>query len=180
MKKVLLLLLAFTLTTGAQAQANKERKYQALFISAHVDFNQLLNIVDNPRMENDTKGLNYRLEAGAMDRYFEAYVFWEDFPAQDYYTYGIGLNGLLTPWDNVFLAVGLNSGYIQRDYWGNGAAFSLAAQVKVGLHVSRNFILIADGEAKQRPDIGKPFVLQLKCGLRYLIKNTGRERNKYR
>jgi hypothetical protein len=180
MKKVVLLALALALSVGAQAQKNKQRKYDALFISAHVDFNQLFNIVDNPRMENDTKGLNYRLEVGAMDKYFEAFVFWEDFPAQDYFTYGLGLNGILTPWDSVFISAGFNSGLIQRDYLGNSVYLSFAAQVKAGIHISRNFILIADGEAKQRPDIGKPYILQFKGGLRYLIKNKGRERNKYR
>lgn len=178
--KNILIILVLALTLSAQGQ-NKHRKYRALFVSAHVDFNQLLNIVDNPRMENDTKGLNYRLEVGAMDTYFEAFIYWEDFPAQEFYTYGLGLNGILTPWDNVFIAAGINSGYIQRDYLGNKAFLSFAAQIKGGIHISRNFILIADGEAKQRPDLGaSKVVLQFKCGLRFLIKNEGRERNKYR
>lgn len=156
------------------AQPNA-RKYDAFYISATLDPNQLFNFVDNPRMSNDVTGLNYRLEAGAMDKNIEAFFFYEDFPAQQYQTFGAGAGVILTPSDKLFLVGGLNYGFTIRDYWKhNGAAIGGGIHGKIGYHLNKKFVLIAEGEAKQRPDLeGVAGVLQGKIGIRYLFNQKG-------
>jgi hypothetical protein len=172
------------LAVFALGQAQKHaRKYDAFYLSATLDPNQLTNVIDNPRMENDVKGLNYRIEAGAMGPLFEGYFFFEDFPVQKYYTAGFGFNALITPTDRTFISAGLNYGFTVRDYWKhNGAATGGGVQIKLGYHLNKEFALIAEGEAKQRPDLENlAGVLQFKVGLRYLFnKNGSREGRRFK
>lgn len=172
MKKYLLAALVILAFTSAQSQSwdKSARKFDHVFISASFDPNNLVNIVSNPRTDTNTTGLNYRIEFGAADKHFMAYLFWEDFSAIKFYTYGAGFHAMLTPTDKIYIAPGLTYGFLHRDYYGNGVYLSGSINVKAGYKITSSLYLEAEAEVKQRPDISKPGIFQGKVGLKYFFK----------
>lgn len=163
MKNKLLYLLLF-LSLAIKAQEN------FVYASVFVDPNNLLGVIDNPRTQTETTGLDYDIEIGARNDLFTIYMFYGAFPVIDYQNMGFGVDVNVNLFEFINTSLGFNYGFVTRTY--EGASFSfLALGVRgiVSIPISEKFAIPLKLQLQQRPDI-RPFgILEGSIGLTFKI-----------
>jgi hypothetical protein len=74
------------------------------YISFNVDANNLLNIKENKR--TIVNGLDFDIEVGAIENNIGVYVFYGMFYNANYQNYGVGVDYIINPLENVYLSLG--------------------------------------------------------------------------
>ena len=162
--KTLLTLIAFLRFLAFAQTAEIDHWY----LSATIDPNNLLNVVDNPRMERDDFGTDFKLEAGAYNRNVLVYAFYNGFPQQDYTYMALGAGAYVQPFSKVIVSGSLQYGRLKRQV--NDAYLEWGARATLGYRIGR-FTLIAEPEYQQRPDIANHGIFQLKVGVQFWVLN---------
>jgi hypothetical protein len=163
--KLLLLLLPFC----CMAQHNRFVNFE---LSA--DPNKMFHIIDNPRTEEDHKGLDFDLELGAADRGLYVYLFYGRFEQADYQNYGFGADGFLVSgpqWElkagaavSVVMRKQLFGNRLQTEGW--GAALGYHLRVLSSIRLNKNFALTGKIQYHRRGDLGAG-ILEVAGGVSY-------------
>jgi len=144
MKKLLLILL----TTTCFSQE---------YISLSFDVNNLLNLKDNTRMEQQVNGLDFDIEIGAIDKNIGVYVFYGAFPNAKYYNYGAGVDYYIKPLKWLNLSLGNYYSVTKRTkdykYLGGGSSYFNPRARIIFVHDYFNVGLV--GKYQTRLDLDK-------------------------
>ncbi|HAX15735.1 MAG: hypothetical protein CMF34_01940 [Leeuwenhoekiella sp.] len=162
--KTLLTLIAFVPFLALAQTAEIDHWY----LGATIDPNNLLNVVDNPRMERDDFGTDFKIEAGAYNRNVLVYAFYNGFPQQDYTYMALGAGAYVQPFSKVIVSGSLQYGILKRQV--NEAYLAWGARATLGYRIGR-FTLVAEPEYQQRPDIANHGIFQLKVGVQFWVLN---------
>lgn len=132
MKKVLT-----TLIILISIQINAQEQYW--YASLGFDPNQSFNIIDNPRMEDDVKGLDWNLEAGRRDGSTGFYISYGEFKAGGFKNYKVGVNYYIDIINNLETSIGGGIGAykkrfmtglnFEREAWENVGWYHLRARI---------------------------------------------------
>jgi hypothetical protein len=140
------------------AQIDSPNRYVEL--TASLDPNSYLNIIDNPRMENDHQGLDFDIELAATDRRAYVYLFYGRFERAAYQNYGAGYDYIFTDQRLTLKAGAGLSVILRKQYFGYnldrigwGSALGYHFRTTAAYRLSDNISLVSRIQYQRRPDI---------------------------
>jgi len=98
----LMCVLCFVVVVFGMTQQCSAQEY----VSFSFDTNKALHLKDNSRTINDVYGLDYDFEVGAIDKNIGVYMFYGSFNNSNYKNYGVGLDYIFKPLENISLSLG--------------------------------------------------------------------------
>ena len=127
-----------------------------VYASFSFDTNKLIFHKDNPRTEEDWKGLDYDVEVGAIEDNVGIFMFYGAFPAAYYSNYGAGIDFYTHPIKNVYLSLGNSYVFVARHgkykYLGRGGGM-FNPRWKIGYEF-KHFNIGYVGKYTKRADLG--------------------------
>lgn len=163
------------------AKSSAQTKDEVYFRAA-VDPNQLFGIIDNPRTETETFGLDFDLEAGARYKRVGVYITYGRFENIGYQNYAGGVDYLIPIIKKVETSLGFNYGVVMRrddnyyisefdpidePVWSGSSALAFRGVTKLPIIKNKLSIPLVL-QYQQRPDIGT-WVLEGSIGLEFII-----------
>lgn len=107
MKKYILVICYTLVTATSLAQ-------DYAYARVTVDPNNLLGIVNNPRTQEQTNGLDFDIEVGARDRHVGVYVTYGRFENIGYQNYAAGVDYYVNWVPELDMSLGINYGVVLR------------------------------------------------------------------
>ena len=139
-----------------------------------IDPNKAFGIVDNPRTEQDHRGLHFDIESGFIKDDFALYLLYGRFEAANYQKLALGADYLFLKDRRIELGVGSSVSNIwkkQSDQQGTTTYFGWLGRLTGILWVYLQLGLVGHFQYQSRPDLKVTGILEGKIGLRYLFKN---------
>ena len=139
-----------------------------------IDPNKAFGIVDNPRTEQDHRGLHFDIESGFIKDDFALYLLYGRFEAANYQKLALGADYLFLKDRRIELGVGSSVSNIwkkQSDQQGTTTYFGWLGRLTGILWVYPQLGLVGHFQYQSRPDLKVTGILEGKIGLRYLFKN---------
>jgi len=129
-----------------------------MYIDASFDANKAFGLKDNPRTQDDTRGLDWKFEAGARENNFAIYIFGGHYAPIDYIVYGAGVDYYLKKKpQGLDLSAGIYySQVIRIDSDGHSGSFTAWVSPRArATYWIGNFGINITGRGQGRYDIGK-------------------------
>jgi hypothetical protein len=153
-------LLLLLISTTVFSQQDKNRYVN---LSGSFDPNTAFSLWDNPRMEEDYKGMDFDFEIGASDRNIYVYLFYGFFDAADYQNYGVGTDYIIFDNHNFEFKAGPAVSVIMRkqmfgsnlDQVGWGSALGYHLRGVGSLRLNDVIALIGRVQYQRRPDLNR-------------------------
>lgn len=151
--------------------------YGQVYFGFNFDANKAFGIKDNPRTEIDHRGLDFRLEAGAVVDNFGIYITYGRFKSTtteaEFWQYGAGVDYYVdvSNWIEVSAGVAFNP-FKEKDFRGlyeNVGTFSARFRTTLYFHQSIGLTLTA--KLQQRSDVSKGYVGEGLIGLTLIPSN---------
>lgn len=160
MKKLLFAIALFSLGTLSAQEHNP-------YISLTTDVNKATGLIDNPRTENDHRGLDWDLEVGLNPDNLGIYIYYGEFAIADYKNYGLGAEYFPLNNQQYELSIGGSVGSILRKDSGNWANFiTVNARSVFTLWIYKNIGISARAQYQVRPDINTHGILEGSLGIK--------------
>lgn len=173
-KVTFLLLLAITAISTAQVDEDY------IYLKATIDPNNALGVIDNPRTETETTGIDFDIEAGARYKRVAVYLTYGRFGKIGYQNYAVGVDHYVPILKNIQTSIGFNYGVVMRrddnyyfsDFdpinepvWGGSGAVAFRASVEIPI-VKEKLDLTLTSQYQQRPELNQ-FIFEGVVGLKY-------------
>ena len=141
------------------------------YLKVDLDINNLIELKDNPRMQNQINGLDFDIEIGSKIKHWGCYVFYGHFPNANYKNYGFGGSYHLG-FFNHKIDTSIGGGYtaIMRKFdsknnWGTLSAYHIKATSNIW--INKNIGITLAWQFQQRTDLKVYGIWEGKAGLIY-------------
>lgn len=197
---ILYLMTLVCLNTSAQSFGSSERLNDYIYFKSTFDPNQAFGIIDNPRTNKESYGLDYDIELGARWKSVGVYMFYGSYQEIDYQNFGIGFDvyvnwlsnvkcevNLYNPFtgrkgtwfkiQGIDLSVGGNIGLIGRKHYGyknrETWGFSIAPAIRgtATFWLSDGFGFNLTAQGQNRPDLGLIAIFEGHAGVVFRFHN---------
>lgn len=164
------ILFLFLLSVSMGAQTNT-------YVDIGADANKLFSAIDNPRTENDYRGLDFDLEVGALEKKVGVYIYYGRFEQANYQNYGLGMDYYLLKNRNLDIAIGSSlSNVLRKQYFGInydlsewGGYLGWTARIRGVYWVLPKLGLSGRFQYQRRPDIKIHGILEGSLAITYKL-----------
>lgn len=144
-----------------------------VYANLMMDPNQSLNIIDNPRMVEDIRGLDWDAELGVRYKRWGVYGYYGAFQEIDYQNYGVGVDYYVNILPRIETSIGVGHGIVLRQNENNDWGGFLAghARVQATIWVNKFLGVTLKGQGQTRPLLSQTGILEGSIGLTFKSDN---------
>ncbi|MDX1754138.1 MAG: hypothetical protein R3259_13170 [Salinimicrobium sediminis] len=139
-----------------------------------IDPNKAFGIIDNPRTEQDHRGLHFDIETGFINNDFAVYLLYGRFEAANYQKLALGGDYFILKDNKIELGIGSSISNIwkkQADQAKTSTYFGWLGRLTGILWVFPRIGMVGHFQYQSRPDLEVTGILEGKIGLRYFFRN---------
>lgn len=144
--------------------------YSQFYTGIAIDPNKAFGIIDNPRTEEDHRGLHFDIEMGWMEKEYAFYLLFGKFEEANYQKLALGADYFLLQTERIEMGIGSNVSNIWKKRSGETSTyFGLLGRLTGILWISSKLGLVGHFQYQSRPDLEVTGIFEGKAGLRYVF-----------
>ena len=139
-----------------------------------IDPNKAFGIIDNPRTEQDHRGLHFDIEMGCIENNFAVYLLYGRFQAANYQKLALGADYFFLKEDRFEFGLGSSVSNIwkkQAEPSETSTYFGWLGRLTGIFRVYPRLGLVGHFQYQSRPDLEVTGILEGKIGVRYYFRN---------
>lgn len=147
--------------------------YSQFYTGVAIDPNKAFGIIDNPRTEQDHRGLHFDIEAGLIENEFAFYVLFGKFEEAGYQKLALGADYFFIREEKLEMAFGSSVSNIWKKPGGQtetNTYFGWLGRLTGIFWVYNRLGLVGHFQYQSRPDLEVTGILEGKIGLRYFLR----------
>lgn len=148
--------------------------YSQFYTGVAIDPNKAFGIIDNPRTEQDHRGLHFDVEMGLIENEFAFYLLFGKFKEANYQKLALGADYFFLKDEKIEIALGSSVSNIwkKRDESSEATTYIGWLGRFTGIFwIYRELGLVGHFQFQSRPDLEVTGILEGKIGLRYFFRN---------
>ncbi|MCC8360666.1 hypothetical protein [Salinimicrobium sediminilitoris] len=148
--------------------------YSQFYTGVAIDPNKAFGIIDNPRTEEDHRGLHFDIEAGLIENEFAFYVLFGKFQQANYQKLAFGTDYFFLKDDRIEMGVGISVSNIWKKQGDNSETktyFGWLGRLTGIFWINPKLGLVGHFQYQSRPDLEVTGIVEGKIGLRYFFRN---------
>lgn len=148
--------------------------YGQFYTGIAIDPNKAFGIVDNPRTEQDHRGLHFDVEVGLVKDEFAFYLLYGKFKEANYQKLALGADYFFLKDQKIEIAIGSSVSNIwkkQSESSDTTTYFGWLGRLTGILWIYPKIGLVGHFQYQSRPDLKVTGIVEGKIGLRYFLRN---------
>lgn len=148
--------------------------FSQFYTGIAIDPNKAFGILDNPRTEQDHRGLHFDIEVGLIEHEFAFYLLFGKFKEANYQKLALGADYFFLKDEKIEIGIGSSISNIwkgQNHTSETTTYFGWLGRLTGIFWFYRKLSLVGHFQYQSRPDLEVTGILEGKIGLRYLFKN---------
>jgi hypothetical protein len=148
--------------------------YGQFYTGVAIDPNKAFGIIDNPRTEEDHRGLHFDVEIGLIEKEFAFYLLFGKFKEANYQKLALGADYFFLKDERFEMAVGSSISNIWKksgEPLETTTYFGWLGRLTGIFWIYPKLGLVANFQYQSRPDLQITGILEGKIGLRYFFRN---------
>lgn len=148
--------------------------YAQFYTGVAIDPNKAFGVIDNPRTEQDHRGLHYDIEIGFIENHFAFYTLYGSFKEANYQKLALGADYFFLQQDKLEFGIGSSVSNIwkkQGDPAETKTYFGWLGRFTGIFWLYPRLGLVGHFQYQSRPDLEVIGILEGKIGVRYFFRN---------
>ncbi len=148
--------------------------YSQFYTGVAIDPNKAFGVIDNPRTEQDHRGLHFDIEIGLIENDFAFYVLYGRFKEANYQKLALGADYFFLETNRIEVGIGSSVSNIwkkQNELSETTTYVGLLGRLTGIFWIYRKLGLVGHFQYQSRPDLEVTGIVEGKIGLRYFFRS---------